>query len=104
MNSANPIPIPPDPQRTRVALRQLQRAVPGRFSAIWRQARQVFHVLVAAAFFFLAAAGATLSVQEWRAYAQAPSAGVWRFATISGFTLVLVIFGLYSLLKARSVR
>ena len=82
----------------------MKRAFPGRFSLIWRQARQVFHVLVAVAFFFLAAAGATLSLEEWRAYAQAPSAGVWRFATISGFTMLLLVFGIYSLLKARSVR
>jgi hypothetical protein len=104
VSSANPIRIPPELQRTRAALRSVQRALPGRFITLWRLARQIFHVLVGITFFVFAVAGAILSMREWRAYAQAPSAGVWRFATISGFTLLLVIFGLYSLLKARSVR
>jgi hypothetical protein len=30
--------------------------------------------------------------------------GMWRFEVVAAFTLLLLIFGLYSFLKARSVR
>ncbi len=70
----------------------------------WRQARRIFHVLIGITFLFFAAAGATLSYSEWQTYAQAPANGIWRFAVLSGFTVLLVIFGVYSIAKARSVR
>jgi len=70
----------------------------------WRLARRLFHVLVGTTFLFFAAAGATLSLSEWRAYTEAPSNGPWRFGMLASFTLLLLIFGLYSFVKARSVR
>lgn len=70
----------------------------------WRQTRRFFHVLVGLTFLIFAAIGASLTYSEWQAYVQNPSSGMWRLATIAGFTLLLVIFGLYSFLKARSVR
>lgn len=70
----------------------------------WRQTRRLFHALVGLTFLVFAAIGASLSYSEWQAYAQNPSNGIWRFATIAGFSLLLVVFGLYSFLKARSVR
>jgi len=70
----------------------------------WRQGRRLFHFLVGVTFLLLAAAGATQSFAEWRAYAEAPSAGMWRFNIVAGFTLLLLIFGLYSFQKARSIR
>lgn len=70
----------------------------------WRQARRLFHVLVGITFLFFAAAGVTLSLAEWRAYVEAPSNGLWRFGMMAGFTLLLLIFGLYSFVKARSVK
>jgi len=70
----------------------------------WRQTRRFFHVLVGLAFFVFAGIGASLAFSEWQAYAHNPANGVWRFGTIAGFSLLLVIFGLYSFLKARSVR
>ena len=69
-----------------------------------RQAQRLFHVLVGLAFLFLALAGAAVSILEWRIYRQAPSLGLVRFSMVSSFTVLLVIFGLYSFLKARSVR
>jgi hypothetical protein len=70
----------------------------------WRQARRLFHALVGITFLFFAAVGVTLSFAEWRAYVEMPSNGLWRFGMMAGFTLLLVIFGLYSFVKARSVR
>jgi hypothetical protein len=70
----------------------------------WRQARRFFHFLIGITFLFFAAAGATLSYSEWRTYAQAPANGVWRFAIMSSFTVLLVIFGVHSIAKARHVR
>ena len=61
-------------------------------------------MLVALLFLLLAAAGASVSFAEWRYYRQAPSVGLVRFSLFAGFTVLLIIFGLYSLAKARSVR
>jgi hypothetical protein len=75
-----------------------------RLSYGWRQARRIFHVLIGITFLLFAAAGATLSYAEWQAYAQTPANGIWRFAVIAGFTVLLVVFGVYSIAKVRSVR
>jgi hypothetical protein len=75
-----------------------------RLSYGWRQARRIFHVLIGLTFLFFAAAGATLSYSEWQAYSQAPANGIWRFAVLTSFTVLLVIFGVYSIAKARNVR
>jgi hypothetical protein len=95
LSGVNPIPTP--------ATRKPER-LSGQVARGWRQTRRVFHVLVGLAFFALAAAGATLSFAEWRAHVESPANGIWRFGLLAGFTLFLVIFGLYSFLKARSVR
>jgi hypothetical protein len=70
----------------------------------WRQTRRLFPVLVGLTFLIFAAVGGSLAFSEWRVYAQNPSNGMWRLGTIAGFSLLLVIFGLFSFLKARSVR
>lgn len=70
----------------------------------FRQVQRVFHLLVGLAFLFLAVAGASVSLAEWRYYRQAPSVGLMRFSLLAGFTVLLVIFCLYSFAKARSVR
>jgi len=69
-----------------------------------RQAQRLFHGLVGLAFLFLALAGVSVTFGEWQSYRQTPSVGIWRFSLIGAFTVVLVIFSLYSFLKARSVR
>lgn len=88
--------------------RQNPRAGPAvlgeRLSHGWRLARRIFHVLIGLTFFFFAAAGATLSYAEWQTYSRTPSSGVWRFAMLAAFTLLLVIFGVHSFVKTRSVR
>jgi hypothetical protein len=75
-----------------------------RLSYGWRLARRVFHFLIGVTFLILAAAGATLSYSEWQVYSREPANGIWRFATLSGFTVLLVIFGVHSIAKARNVR
>ncbi len=69
-----------------------------------RLAKQLFHILVGVTFLFLAGAGATVSIMEWRYYESSPSVGLWRFDLLAGFTVLLLLFGLYSFTKARSVR
>lgn len=61
-------------------------------------------MLVGLAFLLLAVAGASVSFSEWQYYSKAPSVGLARFSTVAGFTILLIIFSLYSFLKARSVR
>jgi len=104
LNGANSIQAPPEPPARSAAPRELKLVVGGRLSRGWRQARRIFHVLVGLAFFFFAAAGASVALAEWRSYAQTPANGVWRFAVISGFSALLMFFGVYSLVRARSVR
>jgi hypothetical protein len=70
----------------------------------YRQAQRLFHLLVGLAFLGLAMAGAAVTAGEWSSYRQAPSAGAVRFAILGAFTVLLIILGLYSVLKARSVR
>jgi uncharacterized membrane protein len=72
--------------------------------AWFRHMQRLFHLLVGLAFLFLAFAGASVSFLEWRTYRTTPSVGLVRFGLLAGFTVLLVIFCLYSLAKARSVR
>ncbi len=64
----------------------------------------MFHILIALAFLFLAAAIAYVSFGEWSYYRQVPSTGLLRFGLLVGFTVFLIILCLYTLGKARSVR
>jgi len=104
LSGANSIQIPPEQPRNRTGPNALKRGIGGRLGEGWRLARRIFHVLVGLTFFVFATAGATVALEEWRAYREAPPNGVWRFAAIAGFSTLLLIFGLYSILKARSVR
>ncbi len=73
-------------------------------SRSFRRAQRLFHMLVGLAFLFLAVAGAAVSIAEWRYYSHAPSIGLLRFSLLAGFTVLLIIFCLYSFTKARSIR
>jgi hypothetical protein len=59
---------------------------------------------VGLAFLVMAAAGVTVSFSEWQFYLQSPSMGLVRFFLVAGFTVLLIIFCLYSFVKARSIR
>jgi hypothetical protein len=52
----------------------------------------------------LAVAGAAVCFSEWRFHLRDPSVGLIRFSMVAVFTVILIIFGLYSFAKARSVR
>lgn len=68
------------------------------------RARQLFHVLIGVVFLFLTMAGASVSMKLWQDYRQMPSQGIWGFGMVVSFTVLLLIFCLYSFVKARSVR
>ena len=71
---------------------------------LYRQGQRLFHLLVGLAFLGLAVAGGLVTASEWRFYREAPSIGLARFTMLAAFTVFLIILGLYSVLKARSVR
>jgi hypothetical protein len=70
----------------------------------YRLARRLGHMLIAFSFFVMAAAGAFVSLEEWMSHRQAPQDDWLRLSAFGGFTLFLIIMGLLSLLKAKSVR
>lgn len=70
----------------------------------FRQTQRLFHMLVGVAFLVLAIAGAGVCLSEWSDYRKAPEVGLFTVGLIGAFTVLLVVFGLYSFLKARSIR
>jgi hypothetical protein len=68
------------------------------------RARQLFHLLIAVLFLFLTIAGVSVSMKLWQDYRQVPGQGIWGFSMVASFTFLLLIFCLYSFVKARSVR
>ena len=74
------------------------------FSQCFRNAKRLFHMLVGLAFLVLAVAGAAASFSEWQFYLRSPSVGLVRFILFASFTVLLIIFCLYSFLRARSIR
>ena len=73
-------------------------------STAYRQALRLFHMLVGLVFLGLAFAGATVSFREWEEYRESASLGLVRLYLFAGFTVLLILCGLYSFVKARSVR
>jgi hypothetical protein len=68
------------------------------------RARQLFHLLIALLFLFMTLAGVSVSMKLWQDYQKVPGQGIWGFSMVASFTLLLLIFCLYSFVKARSVR
>jgi uncharacterized membrane protein len=66
--------------------------------------QRLFHMLVGLAFLVLAVAGAAASFSEWQYYLRSPSVGLVRFILFASFTMLLIVFCLYSFAKARSIR
>jgi TRAP-type C4-dicarboxylate transport system permease small subunit len=69
-----------------------------------RQVHRMFEVLVGLSFFVLAAFCISLSFTQWHRYQTNPSGGLSLFYMFASFSLVLVFCGLYSFVKARSIR
>jgi uncharacterized membrane protein len=74
------------------------------FTRLFRNAQRLFQMLVGLAFLVLAVAGACVSFWEWQYYLKCPSVGLVRFVLVASFTVLLIIFCLYSFAKARSIR
>jgi hypothetical protein len=64
----------------------------------------MFEVVVGLAFFVLAAFCISLSFTQWHRYQTNTSTGLSLFYMFASFSLLLVFCGLYSFLKARSIR
>jgi hypothetical protein len=71
---------------------------------LFYRARQMFHLLIALVFLLLTLAGISVSMKLWQDYQKIPGQGVWGLGMVASFTVLLLIFCLYSFLKARSVR
>lgn len=69
-----------------------------------RNAQRLFQMLVGLMFLVLAAAGAAVSLSEWEHYVKSPSGGLVSFVLYASFTVLLIVFSLYSFAKARSIR
>ena len=74
------------------------------FRQLFRNIKRLFQMLVGLAFLALAGAGVIVSFSEWQYYVKTPSVGLVPVILYSSFTVLLVIFCLYSFLKARSIR
>ena len=74
------------------------------FKQLFRNAQRLFHLLVGLTFLVLAVAGATVAFAEWQNYLKSPSEGLVSFVLCASFTVFLVIFCLYSFVKARNIR
>ncbi len=74
------------------------------FGRMFCRAQQLFHLLVAVLFLFLTLAGVSVSMKLWQDYRNVPTDGIWGFSMVATFTVLLLIFCLYSFVKARSVR
>ena len=67
-------------------------------------AKRVFNVVLGFVFLILGAASAIVTYEEWRIYQRVPADGPVKVWVVAGFTFLLIILGLYSFAKARSVR
>ncbi len=71
---------------------------------ISRLGRRLFNLLVGFVFLILGLAGAIVTYDEWRIYQRMPADGPVKVWVVACFTFLLLILGLYSFAKARSVR
>jgi hypothetical protein len=69
-----------------------------------RQAHRIIEFAVGLAFFSLAIGCMSLCFTEWQRHQVNHATSLGLFYTFAGFSLVLVFFGLYSFVKARSIR
>lgn len=69
-----------------------------------RQALRLFNLLVGLVFLVLGGAGAIVAYGEWHLYRLTPADGPVKFYVVTCFTFLLIILGLYSFAKARSIR
>lgn len=78
----------------------------GSIVRMFRNARRLFHVAVGLSFLLLAAGSSWFCYHEYEFYQLNPTDYFLRYFIIASiaFTVLLVVCGLYSFVKARSVR
>lgn len=74
------------------------------FKRTIRQLRRLWDLLIGLAFLVLAGAGGEVSLRLWKEHQTHPEHGLVSFGLLASFTVLLIIFSLYSFAKARSVR
>lgn len=80
---------------------RLQRAVRGLLATAWSLLRQLFHELSGLLFLVLAGIGVLASAREWMVYRQAGD--LFRPLVATSFALLMLWFGVTSLLRARRI-
>lgn len=75
-----------------------------RFRRTLRQAKRLLDFVMGLAFLLFAAAGGEVALRLWKEHVNHPEHSLAGFDVIASFTVVLIIFSLYSFAKARSVR
>jgi uncharacterized BrkB/YihY/UPF0761 family membrane protein len=76
----------------------------GLIQRLYLLGRRVFNLALGLVFLILSGISGIVTYQEWRIYQQTPAEGPVKFWVVAAFTFLLVILGLYSFAKARSVR
>ncbi len=67
--------------------------------------RRLFHMAIGLIFLVLAAVGVEVSYSLWRDFRSSPDVSLGKFSpVVAVFTVLLIIFALYSFLKARSIK
>lgn len=69
-----------------------------------RQVHRIFEFVMGLVFFVLAIGCISLSLTQWQKYHHDSSTGLSLFYMFISFSIVLLFCGLYSFLKARSIR
>ena len=80
------------------------RALKAWWQHAWRSTVRTFHLFIAFLFFVFAMLAGQKAFLAWQDYGDHPEKGLWLFYATGGVFVVLVIFALYSMLKARVAR
>ena len=82
----------------------LVHALKALWQRIWRSTIRIFHLFISFLFLAFAMLAGQKAFLAWQNYKDRPEEGLWLFYATGGVSVVLVIFALYSMLKARTVR
>lgn len=80
------------------------RALKAWWLRAWHSTVRTFHLFIAFLFFVFAMLAGQKAFLAWRDYENRPEEGLWLFYATGGVFVMLVIFALYSMLKARAAR
>ena len=80
------------------------RALKAWWQHAWRSTVRTFHLFIAFLFFVFALLAGQKAFRAWQDYGEHPEKGLWLFYATGGVFVMLIIFALYSMLKARVAR